>query len=188
MKIAMKRRLFTIGIILLALFLVVTCDIESPFVDLIQGKIDADLGNGEDGDIPEEEVTPVAVTEVNLDINSCAIVTGGTGQLTATVGPADAENQVVTWTSSNEAIATVDSSGTITAVGVGNATITVTIEDGGFTDACSILVPKLTASDAAACDYFGRSVSVSSDYALVGANYDNDGGTESGSAYLFEVD
>ncbi len=44
---------------------------------------------------------------------------------------------------------------------------------------------KLTASDAAADDEFGESVSVSGDQALVGARLDDDAGSRSGSAYLF---
>ena len=46
---------------------------------------------------------------------------------------------------------------------------------------------KLTASDAAAGDYFGYSVSISGDTALVGARYDDDDGDESGSAYLYDI-
>jgi hypothetical protein len=45
---------------------------------------------------------------------------------------------------------------------------------------------KLTASDGAAGDYFGESVSISGDYAIVGALYDDDKGTDSGSAYIFK--
>ena len=44
---------------------------------------------------------------------------------------------------------------------------------------------KLTASDGAASDYFGQSVSISGDYAIVGANRDDDNGSNSGSAYIF---
>jgi len=44
---------------------------------------------------------------------------------------------------------------------------------------------KLTASDAAADDHFGRCVSVSGNTALVGMPYDDDNGTDSGSAYVF---
>jgi len=46
---------------------------------------------------------------------------------------------------------------------------------------------KLTASDAAADDAFGRFVSISGNTALVGAPGDDDGGSESGSAYLFNA-
>jgi len=44
---------------------------------------------------------------------------------------------------------------------------------------------KLTASDAAGEDFFGCSVSVSGDTAVVGSSFDDDGGTDSGSAYVF---
>ncbi len=46
---------------------------------------------------------------------------------------------------------------------------------------------KLTASDAAASDRFGQSVAISGNTAIVGALYNDDGGPESGSAYLFEA-
>jgi len=46
---------------------------------------------------------------------------------------------------------------------------------------------KLTASDAAASDWFGFSVAISSNRALVGAYLDDDGGSASGSAYLFST-
>jgi uncharacterized repeat protein (TIGR01451 family) len=45
---------------------------------------------------------------------------------------------------------------------------------------------KLTASDGAAGDWFGWSVSLSGDRALIGANLDDDSGTDSGSAYVFD--
>ncbi len=44
---------------------------------------------------------------------------------------------------------------------------------------------KLTASDAAANDFFGNAVSLSGDRALAGATLDDEGGTASGSAYVF---
>ena len=49
---------------------------------------------------------------------------------------------------------------------------------------------KLTASDGAASDWFGYSVSISSDgtTALIGARLDDDKGTNSGSAYVFKYD
>jgi len=45
---------------------------------------------------------------------------------------------------------------------------------------------KLTASDGAASDRFGNSVSVNGDVAIVGAIWDDDQGDLSGSAYIFE--
>ncbi len=46
---------------------------------------------------------------------------------------------------------------------------------------------KLTASDAAAGDQFGISVSISGNYAVIGSEFDDDDGTSSGSAYLFDI-
>lgn len=46
---------------------------------------------------------------------------------------------------------------------------------------------KLTASDAAPKDFFGRSVGISGDIAIVGSAMDDDSGSGSGSAYLFDV-
>lgn len=63
-------------------------------------------------------------TEITLDKNTASIVVGATDQLTATVTPEEAENKTVTWTSSNQEIATVDANGKVTAVAAGTATIT----------------------------------------------------------------
>ena len=46
---------------------------------------------------------------------------------------------------------------------------------------------KLTASDGAAADFFGYSVSVSGDTIVVGAAYDDDNGQNSGSAYVYNA-
>lgn len=52
---------------------------------------------------------PVAVTGVSLNESSATIQTEGTLQLTATVTPSDATDKNVTWSSSNDSIAHVDS-------------------------------------------------------------------------------
>ena len=65
---------------------------------------------------------------------------GETSALTAYVVPSNATNTAVTWKSSNNAVATVSSSGVVTAVGNGNATITLTSVDGGKTATCSVSV------------------------------------------------
>ena len=49
-------------------------------------------------------------------------------------------------------------------------------------------VAKLTAADGAANDAFGGSVAIDGDTIVVGANGDDDGGSNSGSAYVFEDD
>lgn len=48
--------------------------------------------------------------------------------------------------------------------------------------------PKLTAGEASNYDYFGTSVAISGEFAVVGAYYDGDGGTLSGAAYFYRRD
>ena len=69
--------------------------------------------------------------------------------LSATITPSDAANKNVTWVSSNTNAATVDSSGKVTAVAVGEATITVKTEDGDKTDVCYVSVVPTPVSNLA---------------------------------------
>jgi len=58
----------------------------------------------------------------------------GTLQLTATIAPLTAVDLTVIWTSSDVGVVTVDSTGLVTAVGLGVATVTAMTRDGSFTD------------------------------------------------------
>ena len=84
--------------------------------------------------------TSVAVTGVTLNKTELILDTGGSETLTATVAPADATNQKVTWKSDKPEIATVDDNGKVTAVKAGTATVTVTTRDGGKTATCRVTV------------------------------------------------
>ncbi len=77
---------------------------------------------------------------VSLNKDTLELTKGKTEKLTATVTPEDADDVTVTWTSSKESVATVAEDGTVTAVATGEATITVTTTDGGFTDTCKVTV------------------------------------------------
>lgn len=78
-------------------------------------------------------VTPSAL---NLDLNGTT-----TGYLTATVSVNNGASQAVTWSSSNTSIATVNSSGVVTAVAKGTATITAISDfDGTKSDSCTVTV------------------------------------------------
>ena len=90
--------------------------------------------------VPEPTPPVVSVTSVTLNKTSTSIQVGGTETLTATVSPKDAANKKVTWKSSNAAIASVDANGKVTGVKAGEATITVTTEDGGKTATCKVTV------------------------------------------------
>ncbi|GHT49816.1 hypothetical protein FACS189440_16160 [Bacteroidia bacterium] len=90
----------------------------------------------------------VAVTGVSLDKTTLDLLVDATGQLTATVLPENATNQNVNWISDNDSIATVSTTGLITAKAAGIATIIVTTEDGNKTDTCTVTVTRPLSSDA----------------------------------------
>ena len=87
------------------------------------------------GVVPEglSATTKVTVTtkveSITLDKTEGILNVGNTVTITATVAPEEATNPAVTWSSSDESVATVDETGKVTAVAVGNATITATSED-----------------------------------------------------------
>ena len=89
-----------------------------------------------------ENTSIVKPTGITLDKTSLELMAGATGQITATVKPTNATNKTVTWTTDNSAVATVNSSGTVTAVKEGSATITASTFN-GFTASCTVTVtPK----------------------------------------------
>jgi len=87
-----------------------------------------------------------AVTGVALSQTSASLTVGGTLALTATVSPSDASNKAVTWRSSDRTVATVSSSGVVTAKAAGTCTITATTSDGGKTATCAVTVASSTVS------------------------------------------
>lgn len=84
----------------------------------------------------------IKVTGVNLSSSAISIYVGKTSQLSATINPSNATNKNVKWTSSNKNVATVSSTGLVTAVGKGTAVVTVTTENGGYTASCTINVSE----------------------------------------------
>lgn len=73
------------------------------------------------------EITIHAVPATSIAMNKTylELQTNGTSQLSGTVYPSNATDQTLVWKSSNEAVASVDNSGFVTANGIGKATITV---------------------------------------------------------------
>ena len=82
----------------------------------------------------------VAVTGVTID-ETLSVNIGQTKTPSFTVAPAEATNKTVSFTSDNPAVATVNATtGEVTGVKKGTATITVKTADGNFTDTCTVTV------------------------------------------------
>lgn len=78
----------------------------------------------DDDDDGDETVATVAVEKVEITSTETDVEVGKTITLTAKVSPENATNKTVTWTSSDTTFATVDSTGKVTGVAAGTATIT----------------------------------------------------------------
>jgi hypothetical protein len=84
------------------------------------------------------------VAKITLNSSSTTLGVGKDITLKATITPTDAANQEVTWTSSDEKVATVDEDGKVTAVAAGTATITCTATDGsGVSATCEVTVTEV---------------------------------------------
>jgi len=129
----MKHRSFRrLGALALALALALSC-VSLPAWAADEGGTDPGTP-GTGTDTPDTPDTPDVPTDPDVPVDTLklsqtwplSLKVGGTATLTATALPADADNKSVTWSSGNEAVATVDEKGKVTAVGVGETTITAT--------------------------------------------------------------
>lgn len=99
------------------------------------------------------------VTAVSVTPSSLTLASNKTSQLTCTVTPSDATNKNIKWSSSNNNVATVSSSGLVTSKSEGTAVITATSEDGGLKATCNVTVHNhsytATVEKAATCSQEG---------------------------------
>lgn len=89
---------------------------------------------------------PIIITSISLAPSSATIAPGATTQLTATILPSNATNKILSWTSSNPNIATVDSSGLVSGVATGTVNITATSTDGSNRTATSLITVFVAAT------------------------------------------
>jgi len=107
----------------------------------------------------------------------------------------DLDGNQLTKITASDAVAD-DNFGISVAVGSGRIVVGAHRDDDNGTDSGSAYIfdldgnqlTKITASDGAGGDFFGWSVAVGSGRIVVGAHYDDDNGTDSGSAYIFDLD
>lgn len=83
-----------------------------------------------------------AVTGVKLDLESKEMYVGENYRMTYLVTPSDASTVTVNWSSTNTSVVQVDSTGMLTAKGVGQAEIIIKTVDGSYMDLCTIVVKQ----------------------------------------------
>ena len=120
---------------------VVMVDADGNLVAVSAGTAEVALAS-EDGTLSASGVITVVVSPTGLTMPETLTLTeGGEAQsAAATVEPEDATDKAVTYTSSDEAIATVDAAGNVTPVAPGEATITAKLGD--LEAACAVTVEE----------------------------------------------
>ena len=108
-------------------------------------------GGEDSGDDDDELIIPVSY--VNLNSTSLKLYEGDIAQLTATVGPKDATDKTVVWSSDNPAVASVDQTGLVTALAAGTAKVTAAA--GGKSGTCSVTVSALAEATVDYVDEYG---------------------------------
>ena len=93
-------------------------------------------------------VDPTLAESVTLNIDKVTLKANETIELTATVLPELCTNKSVAWQSSDDKVAVVDANGLVTAIGVGEATITATTTDGSNLSATCTITVEATPGDA----------------------------------------
>ena len=85
-----------------------------------------------------------AITRITLSASSATLTAGESLTLTITTTPEDADRNLISWSSNNPSIATVDNMGKVTAIAPGTATITANANDGsGVSAQCEVTVNEL---------------------------------------------
>ena len=97
-------------------------------------------GESEKIDVPSFKTKDISVTGVTIAPKTANVDVDATTKLNSTVTPSTATNKSVSYTSSDEAVATVSSSGTVTGVAEGETNISVTTQDGNKSDTATVTV------------------------------------------------
>lgn len=84
----------------------------------------------------------ISVSSIALNTQKLSLAPNENSVLRATINPANATNKKIIWSSNNPSVATVDSSGTVSAHSAGTAIITATSEDSGKAASCTVIVSQ----------------------------------------------
>lgn len=104
--------------------------------------------------VDTDNITTVAVTGISWDNDSQIVELGGYLDLSYTFSPLNATDQTFTLSSSNTSV--VSNAGSV--VGVGTAVLTITTNDGGFTDTMNVTVTEATTPSGSIGDRIKKSL------------------------------
>ena len=125
---------------------IVMVDSEGSITALQEGTTEIIVTTEQGGyqDIANVTVQPaeIAVTGINVNDKEIELLEGESTVLDATVIPENASDKNISWSSQDDAVAIVDSSGLVVAVSEGTALITATTINGGFSDTSLVTVRK----------------------------------------------
>jgi len=113
-------------------------------------------------------IVPVGVTSISLNKTIDTLITGSTDTLTSIITPSNAVNKDVTWKSSNVSVATVGTTGKVTALNLGTATITATTVDKALKATCTVTVNNLISDNTNITSKFTDSNFKTKVYSLIG--------------------
>jgi len=99
--------------------------------------------------------SPLLPTEIILSSSDFSLIKKNTKQLKATILPLNASNQNVTWISSDESVATVSSTGLVTALKIGDATIAAMTSNGVVANTKVVVTAKPVTPETSAT-YYGN--------------------------------
>ena len=121
---------------------------DNPSFDARNGRVDIIQNNGTlSRSLVVKQAGRTAVSSIELNKTSLVLVEGKSEILIASVKPDNAVNKSITWSSSDNTVASVDSKGKVTAKSKGTATIKATANDGsGKYATCLVTVTKQVSS------------------------------------------
>ena len=126
---------------------VATVDAEGNVTAVSVGEATITAACGDKSATCKVTVSPVLAESIALDKTELSLTIGASAKLTATVLPDDVTDKTIVWTTSDASVATVDAEGNVTAVSVGEATITAACGDKSAT--CKVTVSPVLAESIA---------------------------------------
>ena len=143
-------RFMKIHFILFLLFIFYTTNLTAQSklnVNLIGGSSDSYLLNDIDKIVIIKNT--VSVESITIEVSNIELKKNENYQLNYNIVPENATNKSVTWSSSNNNVATVDNNGLVTAISEGSATIEVETKDGKLKDIVEVIVSPTTSVETA---------------------------------------